>query len=78
MQFVENHRAKPMDILIYMRFSFQILKSLENHGENHVTFLKSLAKNHVGFIVVESNRTNLLTLGLNSFKIQTLDTNRRY
>lgn len=40
--------SKREDILIYIGFSFQILKSLKNHIENHVTFLKSLAKKSCG------------------------------
>ena len=42
-----------MDILIYIRFSFQILKSLENHTENRAAFLKSLANNHADFTIVK-------------------------
>ena len=53
MQFVENHRAKPMDILIYIGFCFPILKLLKNHTENRVAFLNSLAKNHVRFTIVK-------------------------
>ena len=53
MQKLPSRFSKREDILIYIGFSFQILKSLENHIWNHVAFLNLLAKNHVDFTIAK-------------------------